>query len=106
LGRSVHTIKKNRVALVVASKENGLEVNADKTKYMVMSQDQNVGQSQNIKTDNSSFERVEEFEYLGTTLTNQILFRKKLLVRADRSQGMHAIMWCRIFCLPVCYPKT
>jgi len=37
LGGSVHTIKKNAEALVVASKETGLEVNADKTKYMVMS---------------------------------------------------------------------
>jgi len=38
-----------------------------KTKYMVVSQDQNAGQSHSIKTDNSSFERVEEFIYLGTT---------------------------------------
>jgi len=43
LGRSVHAIKKNTEALVVASKETGLEVNAGKTKYMVMSQDQNAG---------------------------------------------------------------
>jgi len=43
LGASVHTIKKNKEALVVVSKENGLEVNADKIKYMVMSQDQNTG---------------------------------------------------------------
>ena len=45
LGESVHTIKENAEALVVASKETGLEVNADKTKYMVMSQDQNAGRS-------------------------------------------------------------
>jgi hypothetical protein len=37
LGGSVHTIKEHAQALVVASKETGLEVNADKTKYMVMS---------------------------------------------------------------------
>jgi hypothetical protein len=37
LGGSVHTIKKNAEALVAASKETRLEVNADKTKYMVMS---------------------------------------------------------------------
>ena len=55
----------------MASKETGIEVNADKTKYMVMSRDQNTGRSHNMKTDNSSFERVEEFKYLGTTLTNQ-----------------------------------
>jgi len=35
LGGSVHIIKKNTKGLVVASKESGLEVNADKTKYMV-----------------------------------------------------------------------
>jgi len=37
LGGSVHTIKKNAEALVAASKETGLEVNVDKTKYMPMS---------------------------------------------------------------------
>ena len=57
--------------LIVASKEIGLEVNGDKTEYMVMSGDQNVGRSNIIKTDNSSLARVEEFKYLGTTLTNQ-----------------------------------
>jgi len=36
-------IKKNADALVVVSKENGPEVNANKTKYMVMSRDQNAG---------------------------------------------------------------
>jgi len=36
--------------------EIGLAVNADKATYMVMFQDQNAGQSHNIKTDNSSFE--------------------------------------------------
>jgi len=36
LGRSTQTIKKNTDTIVVARKENGLEVNADKTKYMVM----------------------------------------------------------------------
>ena len=61
LGGSVHTVKDNAEALIVASKETGLEVNADKTKYMVMSRDQNAGQSHSMKTDNSSFERVEEF---------------------------------------------
>jgi len=37
---------------------------------MVMSRDQNAGQSHSMKIDNSSFERVKEFKYLGTTLTN------------------------------------
>jgi len=57
--------------LVDANKEIGLEVNADKTKYVFMSRDQNARRSYHIKIDNSSFERVEQFIYLGTTLTNQ-----------------------------------
>jgi len=54
-----------------ANKETGLEVNADKTKYMVTPRDQNVGRSHSIKTDNSSFERVEDFKCLATILTKQ-----------------------------------
>jgi hypothetical protein len=49
----------------VASKWIRLEVNADKTKYMVMYRDQNAGKSHSINIDNSSVERVEEFKYLG-----------------------------------------
>jgi hypothetical protein len=43
MGGSICTIKKNTEALAIADKENGLEVNADTTKYMVMSRDQNAG---------------------------------------------------------------
>jgi hypothetical protein len=72
LGGSVHTAtKENAEALVIASKETGLEVNADKTRYMYMTRDQNAGRSHIMKTDRSSFEKVEEFKYLGTALTNQ-----------------------------------
>ena len=39
LGGSIHMVKENTEALVVATKEIGLEVNADKTKYMVMSRE-------------------------------------------------------------------
>jgi hypothetical protein len=81
LGGSVQIAKENAEALVVAIKETGLEVNVDKTKYMVMVQDQNAGGSHNMKIDNSSIERVEEFKYLGTMLTNQNSIQQKL--RAD-----------------------
>jgi hypothetical protein len=47
----------------VASKESGLEVNADKTKYMVMSRDPTAGRIHGMET-----EMVEEFKHLGTTL--------------------------------------
>jgi len=45
LGRRIHTTKKNAEGLLVASKETILEVNADKTKHMVISRDKNAGQS-------------------------------------------------------------
>jgi len=64
LGRSINTINRNAEAWVAASKEIGLEVNADTTKYMVMSRDQNVGWSRKIRIDNNSFERMEQFKYL------------------------------------------
>ena len=81
LGGIVHTAKENAEALTVASKEIGLEVNADKTQYMVMSRDHNDWQSHSMKTDNSSFERVEEFKYLGTTLTHQNSIQEEIKSR-------------------------
>ena len=79
---NVHTVKENAEALILARTEVELEINADKTKYLVMTRDQNAGRSYNMKVYNSSFEGVEEFKYLETTtLTNQILFSKNL--RAD-----------------------
>jgi hypothetical protein len=71
LDGSVHTVEKNTDSLAVASKQAGLEVNADKTKYMVMSRDQNTEQNHNIKTDNKSYERVEQFKFLRTALMNK-----------------------------------
>jgi len=64
-------VKKHAESLEVATKENGLEINAEKSKYMVIPGDQTAGENQNIKTDNNSFARVEEFKYLETTLANQ-----------------------------------
>jgi len=71
LGRSIHNLKENAEALIATNREIGLEVSANKTKNMVMSQDQNAGRIHSVRIDNSTFERVEEFKYLGTTLTNQ-----------------------------------
>ena len=67
--------------LVVASKEAGLEVNADKNKKMVISRDQNAGRTHSMKTDNSLFERMEQLKYLGTTLTNKNSIQKEIKSR-------------------------
>jgi hypothetical protein len=67
LGKNINIIKKN-AALLDASKEIGLEVKSEKTKYMFMSHHQTAGQSNYISVANKSFERVSKFKYLGSTL--------------------------------------
>jgi len=71
LGGSVRTINRKATSLVVASEEIGVEVNAVRTKYMVMSRGQYAGRSHRRMIDNSSFESVEEFIYLGKVFKNQ-----------------------------------
>jgi hypothetical protein len=55
LGDNVDTINKNTGTLIDASKEVGLEVNVEKTKYMLVSPDQNAGQIRDIKIGNRLF---------------------------------------------------
>jgi hypothetical protein len=100
---SIHTIKENAGALVVASMEIGLDVNADKTKYMVMSRDQNAGRSHNMKIDKNSFERVEEFKYLGTTLNQNYIMEE---IKSRLKSGNDCYYSVYILCLPVCYSKS
>ena len=69
--------KKNTEDVVVVSKATGLGRNVDKTRYMVMSLDQNAGGSHNIKIN----EMVEQFKYLGTTLTNQNPIQEEITSR-------------------------
>jgi len=62
LGGRVLTVNKNTDTMLVGSKEFGLEVKSDKTKYVVMFRDHNVGRCNSIKFDNRFFRRVEEFK--------------------------------------------
>jgi hypothetical protein len=78
LGDNIDTIKKNMETLTDASKEVGLEINVDKTKYMLLSRHQNVSQNRDIKIANRSFENVSQFRYLGTTATNQNLIQEEI----------------------------
>jgi hypothetical protein len=65
LGDSVNIIKENTESLLEARRDVGLEINAEKTKYMIMSRHPNSGQNQNIRIANESFENVATFKYLG-----------------------------------------
>jgi len=77
----VHTVKKNAEALVAATKEIGLQVSAHETKYMIVFRDQNAGRIHSMKMDNSPIESVEEFKYLGATLTNQNSIQEEIKSR-------------------------
>jgi len=70
LGGSIHTLKENAETLAAATRETEPEISVDKTTYMVMSRDQNAGRNQSMRINNSTFQMVEEFKYLGTTLTH------------------------------------
>jgi hypothetical protein len=61
-GNNIDIVKKNRELLSDASKEVGLEVNAEKTKYMLLSRHQNAGQNHDMKIATRSFENVAQFK--------------------------------------------
>jgi hypothetical protein len=72
LADGVNTIiRENSETLLEASRDIGLEINTERTKYMIMSGHPNSGQNQNIRIANELFENVAKFIYLGMTLTNQ-----------------------------------
>ena len=54
-----------------------------------MSGDQNAGRSQDIKNDSYSFERVEEFKYLGKTLTNQNFIQEEIKNRSKSGNACY-----------------
>jgi len=69
-----------------------------------MSRYQNAGRSHNIKIDSSSFESVEQFKYLLTTLTKQNSIQEEFKSRLKTGNACYHSV--QNFCLPVCYPKN
>jgi hypothetical protein len=78
LGGNIDAIKKNTESLTDASKEVGLDINTEKTKYMLLSRHQNVGENQDIKIANRSFENVSQLNHLGTTVTNKNMIQGEI----------------------------
>ena len=80
------------VVVVAATRDIELEVSADKTKYVVMSRDQNAGRNHSVRIDNSTFERVDEFKYLGTALTNQNSIAEEIKSRLSSGNAFYRSM--------------
>jgi hypothetical protein len=83
VGENIDTIKKNTEPLLDAGKEVGLGVNPEKTKYMLMSRCQKMGQKHSIKIANRSLEDVAKFKYLGNTLTDQSCLHEEIKSRLN-----------------------
>jgi hypothetical protein len=83
VGEDIDTIQKNTEALLDASKEVGLEVNQEKTKYMLMSCSQKITQKHSMKIANRSFEDVVKFKYLGKTLSDQNCMHEEIMSRLN-----------------------
>jgi hypothetical protein len=89
LGDSVNTIKQNKETLLEANRAIGLKINAEKTKYVIMSRHPNSGQNQNTRIANESFENVAKFKYLGKTLTNQNDIRDEIKIRLNSGNACY-----------------
>jgi hypothetical protein len=76
-------------ALLVTSEEAGLEVNPEKTKYMLMSCCKKAGHRHSIKIANRSFEGVEKFKYLGTALTDQNCINEEIKSRLNSGNACY-----------------
>jgi hypothetical protein len=89
-GDNIDAIKKNRETLIDGSKEIGLETNVEKTNYMLLllSRYQKVGQNQDIKLANRSFENVSQFNYLGTTVRKQNLIQEEIKRRSNSGNAL------------------
>jgi hypothetical protein len=86
LGVTIDTIMKNTANLIDANEEVDLEINVERTKYILLYRHQNVGQNWDIKIANRCSENVSQFKYLRTTVINQNLIQEEMK-RRRKSRG-------------------
>jgi sorting nexin-29 len=89
LGDNVDTIGENTETLIDASREVGLEINAEKTKYVLLSRHQNAGQNRDMKIANRRFENVSQLKYLGTTVTDKNLIQEEIKRRLNSGNACY-----------------
>jgi hypothetical protein len=81
LGDNIHTIKKDIETLIDVSEEVGLEVNAEKTKYILLSRHRNAEKYHDTNVANGSFENVALFMCLAARVTNQYILSSRLMTK-------------------------
>jgi hypothetical protein len=98
-----NTIKKTTETLIDATKDVGLEIHIEETKYMLLSRHHNEGQNHVIKRANRCFENVAQFTYSVTTVRNSNLIQEEIKKRLNlRNACYHSVQY---FCLRVCCIK-
>jgi len=87
LHENINIMQKNREALLQASREVGLEVNAEEAKCIFISLHQNAGQNHNLMTANS-LKNVAMFKYLGMPI-NQNYIHEEIKSRLNSGDACH-----------------
>jgi hypothetical protein len=88
LGDNTENMKRNTDTLTGASKDDDLEVNTQKAKYMLLSRHQNARQNHDM-IDIRCFKSVAQFKYLEMTVTNQNLIQEEIKRRLNSSNACH-----------------
>jgi hypothetical protein len=100
VGEKIDTVKKNTEALLDAGKEVGLEVNPEKTKYVLMSRSQKIRQKHSKKMANRSLEDVAKSKYLEKTTTDQTcmheVIKSRLISGNACYHSVHSLLSSRL----------
>jgi hypothetical protein len=89
VGENINSIKRNTEAFIGAGKGIGLEINVEKTKYMLLARHHNGGQNHYIKIANRSFENVAPVRYFGNDSKNQYLIQEEIKRRLNSDNACY-----------------
>jgi hypothetical protein len=89
LGDNINTIDKKTQTLTDASKEVGLGINIEKSKYVLLSRHQNVAKNGDMKIAKRPFENASQFKYLGMRVTNENLIQEEVKRRLNSGNACY-----------------